>query len=66
MSLGQLLFNQTKEMPIPRHHIHLGLLPVSRVVVDDVDALRQLAVPYDIDALDCLITLSKIQKVGCV
>jgi hypothetical protein len=34
MLFSQLLFDQTKQMPISRHHVHLGLLPVSRVVVD--------------------------------
>jgi len=37
----QLLFNQTEQMPISRHHVHFGLLTVSRVVVDNVDSQRR-------------------------
>ena len=63
---GQLLFDQTQQMPISRHHVRLGLLTVSRVVVDDVDAQRKLVVPYDVHAVYFLIALFEILKGGGV
>jgi hypothetical protein len=37
MPFGQLLFDESQEMPITRHHVHFGLLPVSRGVIDHID-----------------------------
>ncbi len=45
MPFSQLLFDQTEQMPIARHHAYAGLLAVSRRVAD-IDPQRKFVVAY--------------------
>jgi hypothetical protein len=46
MPFGQLLFDQSQQMPIARHHINAGLLLVSRCVTD-IDSQRKLGCAFE-------------------
>jgi hypothetical protein len=52
-------------MPIARHHIHAGLLPVSRCVTD-IDSQRKLVIAHEVNTIDVPITLLKLIQRGSV
>ncbi len=61
----QLLFDQTEQMPVARHHVHLVLLPVARCI-SDINAQHKFIIAREVNAVHVPVTLPKLIERGCI